>query len=170
MAPERTFDELLADCRESAVHLEMRDGYSRTSDAFLAWQRDPAIDPLRWYGVWLDTVRAAVDRGVTIRRARIVSEPISDYIRYEHQITEALNCAAGEDVRWLPRRRASDLALPGNDFWLFDDRVVQLNHFSGTGDSTGHENSSDPALVALCAASFAAVWKRAVPHRDYRPS
>lgn len=30
------------------------------------------------------------------------------------------NVKAGEEVRWLPRRQASDLALPGNDFWLFD--------------------------------------------------
>jgi hypothetical protein len=31
-----------------------------------------------------------------------------------------MNAAAGEDVRWLPRRRASDLALPGTDFWVLD--------------------------------------------------
>lgn len=29
---------------------------------------------------------------------------------------------AGEDVRWLPDRRTSDIALPGDDFWLFDGR------------------------------------------------
>ena len=28
----------------------------------------------------------------------------------EHEATAGLNVAAGEDVRWLPRRRVSDLA------------------------------------------------------------
>ncbi len=60
---------------------------------------------------------AARRRGVIIRRTRIVSEPVSEYIRWEHEITSA-NAEAGEDVRWLPPRRASDLLLPGNDFWV----------------------------------------------------
>jgi hypothetical protein len=60
------------------------------------------------------SVADAVARGVTVRRARVVSEPVGDYIRYEHACT-AQNIAAGEDVRWLPRRLASDLLIPGND-------------------------------------------------------
>ncbi|WP_438948653.1 DUF6879 family protein [Streptomyces atratus] len=54
-------------------------------------------------------------RGVRVLRARVVSEPVTEYIRFEHAITDA-NLRAGEEVRWLPRRRASTLALPGNDF------------------------------------------------------
>jgi hypothetical protein len=66
--------------------------------------------------------------------------------------------------------RASDLALPGNDFWLFDDRLVQFNHFSGNGDWLGVEAIDDPAIVALCSSSFEAVWERATPHENYRPT
>jgi hypothetical protein len=81
-----------------------------------------------------------------------------------------LNIAAGEQVRWLPRRRASDIALPGNDFWLFDERTVMWNHFNGEGESTGHEVTEDPALIKLCGSAFAAVWDRAIPHENYRPA
>ena len=28
---------------------------------------------------------------------------------------------SGEQVRWLLRRRASGLALPGNDFWVYGE-------------------------------------------------
>ena len=45
-----------------------------------------------------------------MRRARVVSEPVTDYIRYEHDLTFA-NVAAGELVRWLPRRNAADIAV-----------------------------------------------------------
>jgi hypothetical protein len=71
-------------------------------------------------------VRHHVARGVKFRRARIVSEPVTDYIRFEHAITAGVNLAGGEQVRWLPRRRASDLCLPGNDFWPFDGRLVRF--------------------------------------------
>jgi hypothetical protein len=109
-------------------------------------------------------VVAARRRGVVIRRARIVSEPVTDYIRWEHEITSA-NVKAGEDVRWLPRRRASDLLLPGNDFWVFDDRVVLWTHFTGEGEISpeGWEVTEDPAQVKVCAAAFEPVcltWLR----------
>ena len=82
---------------------------------------------------------------MTIRRARIVSEPVSEYIRFEYDITFT-NVEAGEDVRWLPRRRASDLLLPGNDFWVFDDRLVLWNHFTGEGEvpPEGRETDRGP--------------------------
>jgi hypothetical protein len=95
--------------------------------------------------------------------------PVTEYIRYEYDVTAAHNIAAGEQVRWLPRRRASDLALPGNDFWLFDGVAVLFNHFAGNGDMLGEEYVTDPAVAELCATAFEAVWDRAVPHADYAP-
>ncbi|WP_327268826.1 hypothetical protein OG233_14210 [Streptomyces sp. NBC_01218] len=166
-----TFTELLDRCKYSAVHLEMRDAYAVDNERgpFAEWRagfrHDPA-DRASWWRPWLDTVAEAVARGVTIRRARIVSEPVSEYIRYEHCGTFT-NVAAGELVRWLPRRHASDIALPGNDFWLFDGQVVQWNHFAGDGSSMGPETTDSPAAAALCAGAFEAVWERAVPHDRY---
>ncbi|GAA3834877.1 hypothetical protein GCM10023083_78870 [Streptomyces phyllanthi] len=107
-----------------------------------------------------------------MRRARIVSAPVSDYIRFGHHVTVG-NVAAGEQVRWLPRRRASDLALPGNDFWLFDDNLVVFLHFTGDGElfpDGDEERTTDPAVVRLCSTAFEAVWERAVPHEEYLPS
>lgn len=95
-----------------------------------------------------------------------MSEPVSDYIRYEHAGTQ-VNIGAGEQVRWLPRRQASDIALPGNDFWLLDDRLIRWNHFTGAGASGGGEISEDPAAANLCAEAFEAVWARATPHANY---
>lgn len=93
----------------------------------------------------------------------------SPFIRFEHFITDATNIAAGEEVRWLPRRRASDLCLPTNDYWLFDDRLVRFHYFSGVGEIVEDELVSDPAVIRMCATAFEAVWERAIPHADYRP-
>jgi hypothetical protein len=172
LAEDPTLEELLRTCDRSALHLEMRDGYMRSEPIFQAWltgdRPDPA-DRQSWWDPWWQLTADTVARGVEILRARVVSEPISDYVRCEYDWTFA-NLAAGEEVRWLPRRQASDLALPGNDFWLFDRRIVMLNHFTGDGDWAGSEVSRDPALARLCDTAFQAVWQRAIPHSDYRPA
>ena len=88
------------------------------ADDFHAWletghvDTDPASPD---WASWVSLVTRTVARGVAVRRARIVSEPVSDYIRYEHAST-TVNVHAGEQVRWLPRRRASGIALAGTSF------------------------------------------------------
>lgn len=166
-----SFDGLIDSARVSAYHLEMRDTYGVMDEVedFDRWQRTGArdTDPASPYWVsWVDLIRRTVARGVVVRRARIVSEPVSAYIRYEHAGT-AVNLGAGEDVRWLPRRQASGIALPGNDFWLVDERLVRFNHFTGEGGSAAPEVTDDPAVARLCADAFAAVWERGVPHEKY---
>ncbi|WP_106537268.1 DUF6879 family protein [Haloactinopolyspora alba] len=148
----------------------MRDGYSRNDPVFIDWAAGQPVDPAERYRPWPEMVRENTGRGVEMLRARIVSEPISEYIRFEGEVTKDLNIAAGEDVRWLPRRRATDLTLPGNDFWLFDDGPALINHFDGEGDSTEHEIIDDPSIVSLLASAFDAVWERAVPHAEYWPA
>lgn len=173
MAPP-TLEERLHGCQRSAVHLEMRDGYMRSDPRFIAWQNgvrnaaedsDPALRP------WLTLIAELVGRGVEVRRARIVSEPVSDYVAFEHHVTAA-NVAAGERVRWLPRRQASDIALPGNDFWLLDGHVAVFHHFDGDGELAPEDETfmDDATTVKLCCSAFEAVWERAVPHEQYRPA
>ncbi|MFI7276109.1 DUF6879 family protein [Streptomyces sp. NPDC049879] len=165
------FAALLRSARTSAVHLEMRDGYGVDNeiDGFAAWKRGHRLDPddrSSWWRPWLDLVREVTANGVLIRRARVVSEPVSDYIAFEHSGTFT-NVAAGEDIRWLPRRSASDLALPGNDCWIFDSRVVQFNIFDGNGRWVHTDQTEDRAVVEFCASAFEAVWERAIPHERY---
>ncbi|KJY28348.1 hypothetical protein VR45_32670 [Streptomyces sp. NRRL S-495] len=166
-----TFAELLADSRRSAVHLEMRDVYGvEEEDAdFAAWKAGHRHDPddrASWWNPFLTAVSEAVARGVEFRRARVVSVPVTDYIRYEHSCTFQ-NIAAGESVRWLPRRLTSDLMLPGNDLWLFDGRVAKFGLFSGDGSFLGNEMSDDPEVVKRCVDAFEAVWERGIPHQDF---
>jgi hypothetical protein len=164
------FEELIAGTQRSAVHLEMRDAYVPDDPSFIAWQGGPPYDRTQREADWRALIGDARARGIVVRRARIISEPVTPYIRFEYDVTDSMNIAAGEQVRWLPRRRASDLALPGNDFWVFDDRLVRFGHFAGDGTGIGHEMSDDPAVVKLCAASFEAVWERAIDHEVYRPA
>ena len=166
-----TVADLMRAAKTSAVHLELHDSYgiARETDALRTWREtgernvDPGSDHWR---TWVELIREATGRGIAVQRARIVSEPVSEYIRYEHAGT-AVVVGAGEEVRWLPRRLASALTLPGNDFWLFDSRIVRFNHFTGDGASAEPEYTEDPAVAALCASAFQAVWELATPHGEY---
>ncbi|MGH3157399.1 MAG: DUF6879 family protein [Streptosporangiaceae bacterium] len=164
------FSELIAATSASAVHLETRDAYTPSDPSFLAWQGGPPFDRTEREQSWRRLVGGAVARGVSFRRARIVSEPVTPYIRFEYDVTEQTNLAAGEQVRWLPRRRASDLCLPGNDFWLLDSRLVLFANFAGNGDFLDDEMSEDPVVARRCASAFEAVWERATDHEKYRPA
>ncbi|MBV6697343.1 hypothetical protein KV557_09425 [Kitasatospora aureofaciens] len=166
-----SFAELLDSAQVSAVHLELRDQYSVAEEAteLAKWRRGEAVDvdpdSEYWHG-WSDLVRRAVARGVEVKRARVVSVPVAEYVRYEHHIT-SVNLAIGEQVRWLPRSEASTLALPGNDFWLVDHRAVRFNLFDGPGVALEPQYSEDPTVIALCATAFEAVWERGVEHEKF---
>lgn len=76
---------------------------------------------------------------------------------------------AGEDIRWVPRRTVSSIALPGNDFYLLDDRLVMFLIYAGNGLAVDRVTSTDPHDIQLCRSAFEAVWKLAIIHRDYNP-
>ncbi|GII20796.1 DUF6879 family protein [Planosporangium mesophilum] len=162
------FEALMGSAQHRALHLEMRDTYAGTDASFADWLAGRPFDDSDLDAWWHSIIGPLVERGVDVRRARIVSEPVTDYIRYEYEITRAASLAAGERVRWLPRQQASDLRLPGNDFWLVDDQAL-FNFFSGDGKWTDSEIVTDPVIVTFCASSFESVWGRAIDHEDYRP-
>jgi hypothetical protein len=171
---EEQRDSFLATYHSEALHLEMRDIYATDIERsrFQTWLRGEPLDPeqeAEWWRQWFDLMRANREAGKTLRRLRIVSEPVTDYIRFEW--LDAFNLVkAGEDVRWLPRRRTSKLLLPGNDYWLFDGKTVAFTHFSGDGHVLDHEMTADAGVVQTCKTAFEAAWAVAVPHNEYKPS
>jgi hypothetical protein len=109
--------------------------YTPDDPTYLDWKAGVHVDPVERFRDWYDLIVAAVARGVEVRRARIISEPVTDFIRHEYEVTPDLNIRAGERVRWLPRRLASDLAL------------VRFGYFAGDGTYLGHEMVDDPTVV-----------------------
>jgi hypothetical protein len=165
---------LIATFKREALHLEMRDVYAVKDEAqrfarFLEkGYRDHEAEAEE-RRPWMTLIRQATAAGKVIRRVRIVSEPVTDYIRYEWEGTGS-NVEAGEKIKWLPRRLTSAIALPGNDFWLFDDSTVAFTVFTGEGDVFERQLTTDLAAVQLCRSAFEAVWSIAIPHSEYKPS
>lgn len=158
---------LFRDTARSAIHLEMRDGYEPDDPDWLEWRDGQHFDPAERWPEWFGMMRDTTARGVAVRRARIVSEPVTEYVRYEYDVTSAFNIASGEDVRWLPRSRAVGLLIPAVDFWIFDESVVMVNHFDGDGGIVEQVRHDDTDLAARYAAAFEEIWQRATPHAEY---
>ena len=151
---DSTLEALIARCIRSANKIELHDSYLTSDPPYVAWQASGKVDGAQAYGEWIDIARSATDRGVAMRRTRIISEPVSQYIRFEHAVTDAVNIAAGEVIRWLPRH-------------IFDDHSVCFSYFSGEGEFVRDEVIDDPTIVKQCARAFDLVWERGVDHQDY---
>ncbi len=166
-----SYDELkslLSSFQREALHLEMRDSYGTAAEIpHLAKWEAGEPDDTDWLQPWFGTVRAGVQAGKAFRRARIVSEPISDYQKWVLKDSH-LFVGAGEDIRWVPRNRVSTVALPGNDFWLFDDRVVVFLIFAASGLVVDRQKTTDRIAIELCRTAFDAVWKLSIPDSEYQ--
>ncbi|MFI9386366.1 DUF6879 family protein [Kutzneria sp. NPDC052558] len=167
---DREFDELLASgfVRE-AVHLETRDAYGTAVELpHMAQWVAGEPDDLAWLDGWCDQLKLHVAAGRSVRRVRIVSEPLSDYQRWSYSIASPM-VNAGEDIRWIPRKGVSSIGLPGNDYYLFDERLVVFLHYAGNGLGIDKTASTDPADILLCRMAFETVWPLAIPHYEYTP-
>jgi hypothetical protein len=166
---DEQFEGLLTGFEREAVHLETRDAYGTAVELphMAKWAaREP--DDLEWLQGWCATLREGVKAGKSVRRARVVSEPLSDYQRWSFSIAHPM-VEAGEDIRWVPRRLVSSIAFPGNDFYLFDDRLIVFLIYAGNGLATDKIVSTDPADIQLCRSAFEAAWKLSIPHSEYKP-
>lgn len=155
--------------RES-LHLEMRDAYGTEVELprMAAWAAGEQDDH-EWLRPWCDDLRTFMADGKSVRRARIVSEPLSTYRQWSYH-NATLMVDAGEDIRWVPRRLVSSLGLPGNDFFMLDGRLVIFLHYTGNGLNTDFVTSTDPDDIRLCSTAFEAVWPLGIPHRAYKLS
>lgn len=164
------FAALFPQVKREALHLEMRDSYGTEAEIpHLAKWAAGEPDDLGWLQSWCTLVRDATAAGKIFRRARVVSEPLSEYQRWAHSLTASM-VDAGEDIRWVPRARVSELMFPGNDFWLFDGELLVFLVFAGNGLVVDRPARTDPDLIARCRASFEAAWALSVPHHEYTPA
>lgn len=161
--------QLLKVFKRSSVHLETRDAYGTEIELpHMARWAAGEPDDLEWLQGWCATLREHAAAGRTVRRAQIVSEPLSDYQRWAYNITHPL-VEAGEDIRWVPRRLVSEVCIPGNDYYLLDDERVIFLHYAGSGLNNAFTTTTSPATVEMCRVAFEQVWSLAIPHSEYKP-
>ncbi|MGY1495687.1 DUF6879 family protein [Streptomyces sp. QTS52] len=157
---------------KDAFHLELRDDYSVPDEdgPFESWLRGESVD-YSYMEPWAQLIRRVTGEGRTVRRVRVVTQPHTPYIQWEYAATSH-NEAAGEEIRWASRHVVPpELVFPagGNDWWLFDGRLLAVGHFDNDGRVLGSELVETPDLVAECVRVRDLLWGLATPHREYKP-
>ena len=98
-------DSLIAGFQREALHLEMRDAYAAADHSrFRRWLAGEAFDLEargQWWRPWREMMGRHQAAGKALRRLRVVSEPVTEYIKFEW-LDAAELVRLGEDVRWLP--------------------------------------------------------------------
>lgn len=161
------FRRLCETFEHTAFRLETHDRYVDEEEQeplrrFLAGE--PPDDA--WFMDWYEAVEQIVAEGRRMERVRVVSEPHSDYTRFGMDLARRLNIPSGEGIRYLPRHRAKELDLPGEDFWLFDSSGVTVLHFDGDM-LLGAELVTDPAEVLKRRQWRDVAWQHAIPLGEY---
>jgi len=162
------FAELFRGFSRSARRLETRDRYAGDQALFDRWRRGELDEPALADKVaaWLEQVRASTAAGGRYERVRVVREPPTDYQRFALATCRA-SVEAGEDIRYLPRGEAVELALPDHDFWLFDDERLALLYFTADDRPLGAQVVRDPALLGQHRRWFELAFEAAQPYREY---
>lgn len=110
-------------------------------EEFEKWRRgEPtaADDPNNTY--WQE-VREAHERGVDVRRVRVVDFPVSEYLRYEIDFYRG-SIEAGEEILFIERVAAIECmqsSVVSDDFWLFDRNTVLLWLYDADFDHVGQQ-------------------------------
>jgi hypothetical protein len=167
LVQDEAFFALFDSFTGTAFHVEAQDSYHTPDEAgpfelFLTQQ----ADDLAWHRPWLNLVRNITAAGKSIQRARVVTVPHVDYTRWGLTVAPH-NIAAGEDIRWLPRRLIDADALPADDYWLFDDNLVVFTIFEPSGRFAGGAATTDPTIVSYCRTVRDRIWAAAIPHSKY---
>jgi hypothetical protein len=79
---------------------------------------------------WVVRVKAATAAGKTMQRVRVISNPLTEYERLELSLYP-YSIDAGEDIRIMVGGAVDHTGFP--DFWLFDDQVAIILHYSIDG-------------------------------------
>ncbi|WP_374582062.1 DUF6879 family protein [Frankia sp. CiP3] len=144
MEPGPEFAKLFETFEHTAYRLETRDRYSSPREVeplrkFLAGEPD-----VSYHENWLSMVRQATAEGRRFSRVRVVSFPLTDYIRFGMWVA-GYTREAGDDIRYITRDQAVE--LPKYDYWLFDSRKVLKMRFTDDDQFIGGEVIEDPAEI-----------------------
>lgn len=108
-------------------------------------------------------VREATAEGRLFSRVRVVSVPLTDYIRFGMWVAGHTR-EAGDDIRYLTRDRADAAELPRHDFWLFDSHRLLLMKFDEDNRFIGAEVIEDPSVIVQHN-----YWRDAARHHALSP-
>ncbi|MGH3983773.1 MAG: DUF6879 family protein [Pseudonocardiaceae bacterium] len=157
--------------RRSCFRLETLQCYrgSGEDDSIQAFLAGRTPQPHPGKQEWMALVGAAVRDGRTMQRVHVVTEPLTDYVRFEVAWSYAHSVSAGEDVRIIPLAECEPWPadVPLNDFWLFDDTQLFGMRYGADGTWIGVAHLTDPDAALVACQQREAAMRLAQPWAAY---
>ncbi|MFC4001346.1 DUF6879 family protein [Prauserella oleivorans] len=164
--PEK-LPELLDAVAVSSWRWEAQGDYSAIDGELMRrWRAGLGRDPEADRG-WIDYVRGLRARGIPFQRARMVTDPPTEYLRCQLDMTYMNVEQAGEDIRWVTEATARALDMPRYDYYLIDDACVAVLVFTDEGLLGGVRVCRDVEVVDRHRAWRDSIWPHAIPHQEY---
>ncbi|MUL42045.1 hypothetical protein FZ103_12805 [Streptomonospora sp. PA3] len=162
-------EHLFAEFRSTVFRLETLQRYEAPTEKaafqnFLAGDIPGSPDLDDWHA----ELREGIRRGRSYRRVHVVTEPLTDYVRFECAWAYRSNAAAGEDIRILAVEEGRwPEGVPRLDYWLFDSRLMLVMNYSDGGVLESTELVDDPQTVAAAEAWRDRALRLSVPYTEY---
>lgn len=105
-------------------------------DAFRSGKR---IDPHAYSSAYTEDLKRSVGEGKRKGRVRIVTRPLSEYLRFEFSRYYAPHSLAGEEIRILDVTDRENPLPDVRDFWMFDRLAIVLMNYEEDGTQINRE-------------------------------
>jgi len=164
------FGSMFNNFKKTAFRLEALQKYTVPSED--QWIRDFTSGKDYYldaeHAEWVSLVRKNTGAGKFMSRVHFITEPLSEYVRFEILWGYRDNVQAGEDVRLLP---ALDNEWPSSierrDYWLFDSKLVVAMIYDADGRFLGIEQTTEPKSVNQYLELTDMLLATSIPYRTY---
>ena len=171
--PAANLSELVANFQRSAFRLETLPQYLVDAEAerFAAFRDGrPLPERSERTNQWLRRIAAMTQAGQRWYRVHILSQPLTDYLRYE-LLAYQENAAVGEEIRIADVGIHPELADLRTDFWLLDgdgdEAVVALMQYDRDGRYFGFWRADDVEVIERCRRERDRALAASVPLSDF---
>jgi hypothetical protein len=170
------FLRLFRDFKYTAFRLKARQFYDvpYEHDEFARFLKGEHRGDVPGINHWIDeAVRPAIAQGKRMCRVHMVTEPLSDYVRFQCAWAYRAAVTAGEDVRIMPCTDPS-FVQRATDHWLFDSSDLVIMRYENDGSFAAATRETDAIEVlganrrrdaAIAASISVAEFARRYDHR-----
>ena len=146
------FERFVKTFDSEMFRLEVRDYYSGSDKEVAAFKSGDLLNAGYGgeMGTWETNLKSKVSEGKRCVRAHIVSEKLSDYLKWEIHWAYKYTAALGEKIRIVPEAVLGELSqnpLISEDFQLLDNQHLVLVQYEPNGRYTGHYLVDDQKAV-----------------------
>jgi hypothetical protein len=165
------YRKLFESFHSSMFRLETRNRYDVPfeKDSFQRFLKGERVVPDEGDREWQRLISAHRTAGRLWQKVHVVDLPLSDYLRFEIATSYDVFSPFGEEVSMIERRQGSVTDhFDDQDFWLFDDSVLVLMHYSDDDQVLARELVVDePELTAAFVVRKEEALKAAIPYTEF---